>query len=286
LLISAHDLNDLLKSRNVVVFDCRFSLASKGQGFESYGQGHIPTAYYLDLEADLSAPASAHGGRHPLPNLSEFAEKLGTAGVTVDTPVVVYDDGEGMAPRAWWLLRYVGHADVSILDGGFSAWQSHRLEVSAQVPNPRFGGAYPLRVQTGLVASLETVEAISQQSVPGTLLDSRAANRYRGEVEPIDPVAGHIPGALNAPWTEGLDADGYWKSAASQQQRFALAAKGEDLVVYCGSGVTACANLFALELAGITDAKLYPGSWSDWCSYPNHKIVKSSDGVASDGVLK
>ncbi|QSO55089.1 sulfurtransferase [Alicyclobacillus curvatus] len=279
LLIEAAELARLMETQEVVVFDCRFSLGDPNQGFTAYLTGHIPGAHYLHLEHDLSSPVQEHGGRHPLPDMSEFAGKVAMAGATKSTTVVVYDAGGGMAPRAWWLLDSLGVKDVRMLNGGWNAFVSAGLPVSQAIPAVAPEAAATARAEfdvedtSNKVVNVEEVRAIVAGDVTGMLVDARAANRYRGEVEPIDKVAGHIPGALNAPWEEGLDEAGRWLDADKQRQRFAKAVEAQKpLVMYCGSGVSACANLFALRLAGIENAKLYPGSWSDWSSYSEHPV--------------
>ncbi|MCL6452317.1 MAG: sulfurtransferase [Alicyclobacillus sp.] len=261
----------------LVVFDCRFSLGQPNAGFDAYQCGHIPTAYYLHLEHDLSGPRGTHGGRHPLPDAEVLAAKLAAAGVTEDREVVVYDAGGGMAARAWWLLRYVGLDRVRVLDGGWTAWVAGGFPVETAIPAPR-SGQFTARVHSDWVVSTADVEQMVRGERPGLLVDARAANRYRGEMEPIDPVAGHIPGAVNRPWEEGLRPDGTWQPGDWQRQRFeSLCSPERPLVMYCGSGVTACANLFALHLAGLPDARLYPGSWSDWCSVPEHPVATGDE---------
>lgn len=282
-LISASELETaLLESpADWVVFDCRFALAEPTAGYNDYLHSHIPGAYYLHLEHDLSSPVQPHGGRHPLPDAEVLADKLRAAGVDAERHVVVYDADGSMAPRAWWLLRYLGHPDVRVLDGGWQAWVSAGLPINAEVPSQRTGHFQPL-IQSEQIAEMTEIEQIATGKAPGTLVDARAARRFRGEVEPIDARAGHIPGAVNRPWEDGVEAVGKWKSGSEQRRRFAgLEGREGPLVMYCGSGVTACANLFALELAGIHGAKLYPGSWSDWSSYPNHP-VEQGDGTAGE----
>jgi thiosulfate/3-mercaptopyruvate sulfurtransferase len=272
LLISAEALHELLGKPDVTVIDCRFTLGKPDDGLEAYMKAHIPGAYYFDLEKDLSGPVRDHGGRHPLPDPHELAAKLGAAGVGPGTRVVVYDAGEGMSARAWWLIRYLGHEHVAVLDGGFGAWLEAGYETSNEIPKPRHT-QFPLSVHDDWIVSTETVERIVEGLEEGILVDARAAARYRGEVEPLDKKAGHIPGALNAPFQEGLTENGRWKDAEAQRARFEkVLSSGKPVVMYCGSGVTACNNLFALELAGVKGAKLYPGSWSDWISYSHHPV--------------
>lgn len=268
LLISAADLNERLLHQPdaTAVFDCRFRLDKPGDGLQQYLQGHIPGAWHLDLEQDLSGKVEEHGGRHPLPDEQQLAAKLGGIGVGPETLVVVYDDGEGMAPRAWWLVRYLGHKQVVVLDGGLRAWRNSGYPLNTELPVPR-AAEFPLQPHYDWVVLATDVEAVTAEKRRAVLLDARASERYRGEVEPLDPKAGHIPGAKNAPWGDGLTEAGHWKSPLEQQQRFDFLPPGTEVIAYCGSGVTACVNLLALELAGISNAKLYAGSWSDWCSY-------------------
>lgn len=247
----------------LVVFDCRFNLMNKTQGQELYRAGHIPGAYYLDLEKDLSGPLGQHGGRHPLPDADAFSEKMRRCGVNPQSTIIVYDDSRmAYAARAWWLLRYFGHRQVFILDGGYNAWITAGGAQDRREP-PVKSGTFKANVQQQWTVNREEILQAQDSLV---LIDSREAKRYRGEEEPIDPVAGHIPGALNYFWQEATTEQGFIKSAPEQQARWQSLPCTENLVVYCGSGVTACVNLLSLELCGI-NAKLYPGSWSDWCSY-------------------
>jgi thiosulfate/3-mercaptopyruvate sulfurtransferase len=228
--------------------DCRWELGKPERGRELYLEGHVPGASFLDVERQLSAPPASPGGRHPLPAPDDFARAAGAAGIGPDVFVVAYDQGmTGGAARLWWLLRHFGHEDVAVLDGGIGAWAGplrsgeERVEPAAFAPRPRSGD------------TLEAEELAGRLGGDGlVVVDARAPERYRGEVEPIDPAAGHIPGAVNVPFTnpqlplEVLEAD--------------------EIVVYCGSGITACVDLLALARAGREDARLYPGSWSDWCA--------------------
>ena len=278
MLIQVDELKLALASRagnhpEIVIFDCRYQLGKPNAGREAYEVAHIPGALYLDLERDLSSPVGPHGGRHPLPNLEELAQKFGAAGVEDATMVVVYDEGEGMAQRAWWLLRYCGHHKVRVLDGNFCAWQARGLPVNDDLPNPEPVTFHP-NIQSQMVATLAEVEAASAGESDALLVDARARNRYQGEVEPLDAVAGHIPRARNAPWTEGVGDGGIWRDSLAQKQRFdALGANGQLVIHYCGSGVTACNNIFAMALAGLEAVKLYPGSYSDWLTYPTHQVA-------------
>ena len=237
-------------------------------GQQQYQTSHIPGAFYLDLNRDLSSPVQPHGGRHPLPNFAELVTKLQAIGISSQPPtlVLIYDDARlAFAARLWWLLRYLGHDRVAVLDGGFSAWQSAGYPVTAEVPVATLGKFKPKQDST-MVVDIATVKA--RKDLPGVVLvDSREGERYRGEREPIDPIAGHIPGAVNYPWQAVTDDRGFLRPISEQQQRWADLQSASEIVVYCGSGVTACVNLLSLELAGIPHAQLYAGSWSDWCSY-------------------
>jgi thiosulfate/3-mercaptopyruvate sulfurtransferase len=229
--------------------DCRWALGDPGRGRELYLEGHVPGASFLDVEADLSAPPAVPGGRHPLPEASRFAEAASRAGIGPGVFVVAYDGGlDGGAARLWWLLRHFGHDDVAVLGGGISAWLGPLEGGEAEVPAAHF---VP-REREGDTVPAGDLEA--RLGAPGlVVVDARVPERYLGETEPIDPVAGHIPGAVNIPY-----------AAATEIPQEVLEA--EEIVVYCGSGITACVDLLALARAGRPDAKLYPGSWSDWAT--------------------
>lgn len=247
----------------VVIFDCRFNLANKTQGREQYRAGHIPGAYYLDLESDLSAPVASHGGRHPLPDPETFSAKMRACGVNNQSLIVVYDDSRmAYAARAWWLLNYLDHQQTLILDGGFKAWVQAGETLDRREPAVRSGN-FKANVQADRTVDRES---ILQNTGEILLIDSREARRYLGEEEPIDPVAGHIPGAINYFWQDATTEQGFIKPQHEQLAHWSDLPKNKNIAVYCGSGVTACVNLLSLEISGI-NAKLYPGSWSDWCSY-------------------
>lgn len=260
----------------VVIVDCRFDLAKPEAGRAAYGEAHVPGAAYLDLDRDLSGLKQAHGGRHPLPDRDAFCEKLGWLGIDGTVTVAAYDTplaGVTPAARLWWMLRYLGHDRVYVLDGGWPAWLASREPVSREIPS-RAARRFVPHPRRELAVDVERVRRIAADG-GAHLVDSRAPERYRGEVEPLDPVAGHVPGAVNLPWTEILDAQGRLKPRAALVERFGGLGGGE-VVVYCGSGVTACANLLAMEEAGLLGARLYPGSWSDWCSYPDNPVARST----------
>ncbi len=269
-------LKERLTDPDIVIADCRFVLGDPEAGRREYERGHIPGAVYFDLERDLSGEKGAHGGRHPLPDLAELAQKLGRAGIDAAKTVVAYDDqGGAMASRFWWLLQYAGHKACYVLNGGFTLWKSSGYPVTAEIPQPLPRTFVP-RVQTEMLASMEDVKTRLHDS--GTILiDSREKARYLGEVEPIDPVAGHIPGAKNYDWKDGLNERGEWKPAAEQANRFRHLDASKQIIVYCGSGVTACPNFIALKEAGFRHVKLYAGSWSDWISHEGNLIATGEE---------
>jgi thiosulfate/3-mercaptopyruvate sulfurtransferase len=286
-VVSAQWLNDHLDDPRIVIVDCRFALMQPGWGRQQYQAAHIPGAFYLDLNQDLSGEVRAHGGRHPLPEVSTLVatlQRLGINSAPVPTQVIVYDDARlGFAARLWWLLRYLGHDQVAVLDGGWGAWQAAGYAVSATVPALQTGRFMPNLRMDWVVDRLQVLDRMQGHAAQGgtVLVDSREGDRYRGEREPIDPVAGHIPGAVNYPWQEVTDESGFVRSPLRQRQRWQALDPTQEVVVYCGSGVTACVNLFALALAGFPPGKLYAGSWSDWCSY----LLDGSglDGSGLDG---
>lgn len=273
-ILSASELaNELAGSRPPVLLDVRWQLG--GPDLRSaYEAGHLPGAVYVDLDRELAGPPGA-GGRHPLPDPERFGAVMRRAGVSADTPVVVYDGGLGWAAaRAWWLLRWTGHTDVRVLDGGLAAWTAAGGAVTADPAAPVEGDFKP---NPGAVGLLDA-DAAAALARSGILLDARAGERYRGEVEPIDPVGGHIPGAVSAPTTENVGADGRFLAADALRARFAgLGVSGEAPVgVYCGSGVSGAHEVLALEVAGVP-AALYAGSWSQWSSDPERPVATGPD---------
>ncbi|MNM55049.1 3-mercaptopyruvate sulfurtransferase [compost metagenome] len=265
---------------NLVIVDCRFELGRPEAGSAAYDAAHIPGAVYLDLEEDLSAPVTEHGGRHPLPAPDTLAARFARAGIGNATRVVAYDDQGGMnASRLWWLLRWLGHDDVYVMDEGFAAWQAGGYPVTAErrtvVP-----AAFTPSLRPHMLAGVEDVRRALGD--PGVLLvDSRAADRYAGLQEPLDVKAGHIPGAINRFWKQVQGDNGSWKSDGELREQLApvIAAmdEGREAIVYCGSGVSACPNVLALHRLGYPQVKLYAGSWSDWISYPENPIATNEE---------
>jgi thiosulfate/3-mercaptopyruvate sulfurtransferase len=279
MLISQENLAENLRDPAWVVFDCRHDLMDLAKGERLYREGHIPGARFANLDTDLSGEKTGKNGRHPLPSPAAFTAFLARHGVSNASTVVAYDDvGGQFAARLWWLVRWVGLTNVGLLDGGISSWMAAGRALSREVPVPKptalRGHANPLLVQT----ADEVAAGLKAKSI--TLIDARAAERFRGEVEPIDPVAGHIPGARNRFYKENLNADLTFRAAGDIRAGFAalMATDAAHVVHQCGSGVTACANIFAMELAGLAGSKLYPGSWSEWVADPSRPIAT---GVAN-----
>ncbi len=264
-------LVEKLGDPDMVIVDCRFILGQSEAGRNAYEQDHIPSAIYAHLELDLSGPVREHGGRHPLPDMGPFSQWLGQLGIDKDTTVVAYDDqGGAMASRFWWMLRFLGHEHVYILETGFAKWKAAGYPVSVEVTEPTAKRFSP-SVKTQMLISIHDVR--SKLGQPGiVLLDSREQPRYLGIEEPIDRAAGHIPGAINSFWKDSLNENGLWKNEAELASRFEHLNKEDEIIVYCGSGVTACPNVLALQEAGFPNVKLYLGSWSDWISYKENKI--------------
>ncbi|MEW6703686.1 MAG: sulfurtransferase [Pseudomonadota bacterium] len=281
-LICAADLLALLGKGPVpVLLDCRFDLSDPAAGEQAHAAGHLPGAQYLHLDHDLAGdkhgPDGRFRGRHPLPPRERFAALAGALGITPATQVVVYDAQGGMfAARAWWMLRWIGHRSVALLDGGVQAWQAAGGALVTGVPARNAAAApYPIALQG--MPTLEVGELL-QRLGSVTVIDARAPERYRGEVEPLDRVAGHIPGALNRFLQHNLQPDGRFKSAAALREEFAPLLAGADpsrVVHQCGSGVSACVNLLAMEHAGLGGSALYPGSWSEWSSDPARPVARS-----------
>jgi thiosulfate/3-mercaptopyruvate sulfurtransferase len=275
-LIDADSLRELLGKPQLAVVDCRFDLMNPEAGRQAYLAGHIPGARYADLNRDLSAPIGLHTGRHPLPAPEEFASRLGELGIDNDTQVIAYDDANASyAARLWWMLRWLGHGAVAVLDGGFKAWaarggalQPGEVEVQKKHFTPR--------IDAGAVVSAAELEQVLQDPA-AVLVDARAPERFAGTMEPLDPVAGHIPGAVNRPFSTNLSADDRFLPAADLKRRWLELLAGREpahLVAMCGSGVTACHNLLSLEVAGLSGAKLYAGSWSEWIRDPRRPVAR------------
>ena len=273
-VIRAEDLHAHIDDADLVVVDCRFTLTDPNAGQRAYDEGHIPGARYLHLDDDLAAPVTEKTGRHPLPDPEVLARKLGDLGIDNNTQVVAYDDTFGaMASRLWWLLRWMGHNEVALLDGGLPAWVRKKLPLSTETPAIEKKTFVP-SMRDDMVVDMPAVQAIVAKRKK-IIIDARAEERFTGEVEPLDKVAGHIPGALNLPYEDNLDLDGTFMSReeiVDLYHDFLGDKSGNDVVMMCGSGVTACHNLVAMEIAGLKGAKLYAGSWSEWITNPDNPV--------------
>ena len=283
-LISVEDLYNRLTGHSalaeVIVFDCRFSLADAQQGRRKYDEGHLPQAIYVHLDNDLAGKITDQTGRHPLPDADSFSCKLQQWGVDQAHQVVVYDDAGGaIAARMWWMLRWMGHQNVALLDGGYPAWVNAGLPVSTKEPEisvPSTGSRYTEARHSMQVAVGQLVPELEAGTI--RLFDARNAVRYAGKREPIDPVAGHVPGAENLSFEGNLDADGFFLTPGQLRHRFgsifeSQAPEKKEIVHMCGSGVTACHNILAMEIAGISNTRLYVGSWSEWIRDPDRPVA-------------
>ncbi|MEW5251738.1 sulfurtransferase [Microbulbifer sp. 2201CG32-9] len=277
-LISVTDLATIAAQPDLVILDCRYQLDDPDAGTRAFEDSHIPGAIYASLHRDLSGLPSRFGGRHPLPTPQQFEAFARAAGISANTRVVVYDDQRlAFAARAWWLFRYFGHKQVAVLDGGLGAWRDAGLAMVT-------GEGTPPAAARDFVASPRadmTVDYrdIHPEPMPGMqLVDAREPRRFDGEEEPIDPLAGHIPGAVNKPWKRITDEQGFVRDRTELEQHWADLPSDQRLVCYCGSGVTACVNLLSLYLAGRENTVLYPGSWSDWCAHILHPGSEEKSG--------
>jgi len=274
-LVDVETLQAHLDDPNWLVVDVRHQLSDTGHGEHAYAAGHVPGAVFLHCDRDLSGAMSGRNGRHPLPDPERLAQRLGDIGIGALTQVVVYDDAQGMiAGRLWWLLRWLGHDAVALLDGGLPAWQAAGGTLTSVVPTllPRAFVTRPQDLSVNAEYVLERLETPHMR-----LVDARGADRFRGENETIDPVAGHIPGAVNRCFKDNLLPDGRFKQAARLRAEWlaVLAGSPPDLVVHqCGSGVSACHNMVAMEVAGLPGSRLYAGSWSEWCADPGRPVAR------------
>jgi thiosulfate/3-mercaptopyruvate sulfurtransferase len=274
-LIDAATLSSQLEREDLVLFDCRFELGNAQWGESEYARAHIPGASYLHLERDLSSPITAASGRHPLPDPETFARNLSARGVGERSQIVAYDQGNGAyGARLWWLARWIGLKHVAVLDGGLAAWRAAGLPLESTVRNAT---SQTLTVKLNSAAALTSEELNDQRQRPGNLLvDARGAERFAGRNETIDPIAGHVPGARNYPFLGNLGPDGKFLSKDELRRRWSTvlgALPPSAVIAMCGSGVTACQNLLALEHAGLSGARLYPGSWSEWIRDPSRSIA-------------
>ncbi|MDQ0496042.1 sulfurtransferase [Paenibacillus brasilensis] len=284
-IVSKRWLLARLYEPDMIIADCRSLLGQAGAGRAHFNEDHIPGAVHFDLEEDLTASLGEHGGRHPLPDVDTLAARLSRAGINSASRIVAYDDQGGMmASRFWWLLRYLGHEQVYVLEEGYSAWKEAKFPVTADQPI-RIPSTFTPNVQAQMLTSMQEVQRVSEASVPvgsnigfsPILVDSRERPRYLGLEEPIDQAAGHIPGAVNFFWKEVLDEKGAFKNAEQLKQHFSDLDQNAEIIVYCGSGVSACPNVLALKEAGFSKVRLYPGSWSDWISYEENPVATGKE---------
>lgn len=270
-LMPVKQLEQLLYSPDVLLIDTRFTLEDPAYGRAAYEQSHLPLARFLDLNEDLSSVVvPGETGRHPLPDPDVLEARLRELGLHAKDHVVIYDDGPGFyAARLWWLLHWLGHKRVSVLDGGLAAWNKAGLPLTEEVNVRLWPGSFVAQLQPGMLAT--AAELMTPEGLQ--VLDARAPERFRGEMEPIDPVAGHIPGALCLPCAANLGPDGLWLSAEQLRERFPVLSPGQSWVSYCGSGVTACHNILAAVVAGLPMPRLYAGSWSEWITDPSRPVA-------------
>lgn len=271
-LISVDELAQAID--HCLVVDCRYDLGNPKAGAAAYAQAHIPSAVFIDMETQLSAPKNGSNGRHPMPSSDAVRALLESIGLNDDTQLVVYDVGGTASGRLWWMARWIGHERVAVLDGGLKAWERARFPLTSEPPRVRPAGRLSHRPSR---ATLVDAAAVAGASAGGqrVVLDARAADRFRGENETLDPVAGHIPGSLNRPWLTNLREDGRYKPAAALRAEFEALLAGRapaEIINSCGSGVSACNNLLAMAHAGLDGAALYGGSWSEWCSDPSRPV--------------
>lgn len=272
-------LFEQLTNQQVKIVDCRFDLGNSELGEKQYEESHIPGASYFHLERQLSGPIVEHGGRHPLPEIEKFKQDLEKAGINQSITVVAYDGGEGQfASRFWWLLTYLGHDNVYVLNEGFRGWVQAGFPTTKEIPEQE-NTTFKVSIRNEMLATYDEVkETVTEGKTSSVLIDSRDSARYLGENEPIDKIPGHIPGAINRFWQNGLE-KGIFKSKEEQKKRFAEIDQDRQVIVYCGSGVTATPNYIALKMAGFKNVKLYAGSYSDWVSYEGNPVAKGNGGI-------
>ena len=261
---------------DITIVDCRFELGKPDAGRKAYEEEHIPGAVYLDLEQDLSSPISEHGGRHPLPDPEQLSKTLAKIGITSDTRIIAYDDQGGMyASRLWWLLSYLGHKHAYVMNEGFTAWKNANYPVTADQPI-RVPASYTYSLHPEILASIDEVRSVAGNNEV-IVIDSRDPRRYQGLEETMDKAAGHIPGAKNKFWKLLVEQDGKWIAADQLAEHYKEFPADKEIIVYCGSGVSACPNFIGLKEAGYEKVKLYAGSWSDWVSYEENPIATGED---------
>ena len=278
-LIKAEELVSHLEDESWLIFDCRFDLADVDKGHKSYAESHIATANYAHLDFNLSSPITPDSGRQPMPDINKLNQWLASCGLTEHCQVVVYDSSSGaMSSRLWWLLKCLGHESVAILDGGWQAWVNQGLAVDSKLPECQASTFSADFSDHCVVTTQKVLDNLNSDEFK--LIDVRANERFIGKQEPIDPVAGHIPGAINMPLTDNLDENGFFKTVAQLKEMYAPLCESTpaDKQVYmCGSGVTACHSVFALSVAGFAVSRVYAGSWSEWIRDPQRPVAIGSE---------
>jgi len=281
-VIAVSELNALIATSSCRVVDCRFNLMQVDSGWTEYNQGHIPGAVYAHLDDDLAGPITASSGRHPLPDVATFIRKIESWGIDNDLQVVVYDHGNGaIAARLWWLLRWLGHRKVAVLNGGIAAWEMAGETIS-NVIDEYIPTSFSGQADASMVATTEEIFCAIEAGRPLGLVDARDAQRFNGEVEPIDSIAGHVPGAINWPFLNGVNDEAVWRNGEELAQSWqALLRPPQEgrLIAMCGSGVTACHLVISARLAGLTEPRVYVGSWSEWIRQDSRPIATASQGV-------
>ena len=274
-IISDSDLKDNIDNKDFIIFDTRCDIKDRGYGIDSYTEGHIKNSIFVDIDTDLASEKQAGTGRHPLPKVEVFCEKLSHWGMDNNKQVVVYDDAGGaFAGRLWWMMKWLGHDNVAVLNGGLNSWvkNGNKLVTSPTLFEKSF---FEPKIRPDMIASLEDVEN-AQYGMNTILLDARSKERYEGVSDPVDPIPGHVPGAISHPLGTNLDRTGKFKTKEELIHNFGKISselKDKDIISMCGSGITACHNILALEISGIKNAKLYVGSWSEWITDPNRTVV-------------
>jgi len=269
-LVTTEWLKNNLTNENLIILDVRHVLNQKDYGKEEYNKAHIPNAIFVPVEEFLTGEIKEHGGRHPLPNMKGFTHNMNKLGVDDESTVIIYDDGDlAMAGRLWWMLKFIGFNESYILMGGFKAWEKENNPTTSDMPTTRRGNELSYNLQENMISDINKVKrAISDKY--GVVIDSRGSDRYRGQVEPIDRIPGHIPGALNFPWTDlVVDED---LNEITIKEHFKSISNYDEIIVHCGSGITGTVNVLLMEEAGISP-KLYVGGYSDWISYPENEVI-------------
>ncbi len=276
-IISAEQLKNTINENNLIIFDCRFDLMNKDQGYSEYLESHINGAHYINLESDLSSSVSKYSGRHPLPDIKKFTNILNSAGINNNSQIIIYDnENSSMCSRLWWMLKLVGIENCAVLDGGFNAWNRNKFPVNNAVPENKIKECLEYSYNNNYLVDTLSLKEMLLNKESLYLIDARDKERFLGRIEPIDKKAGHIPGAINMPFKKNLDVNGKFKEVSELKKNFSIINNKDSrsIINMCGSGVTACHNFLAMERCGLKNLKVYVGSWSAWSSYPDAEIEK------------